>query len=219
MPVKRAKTRRKGSTQPARNKSSESTRHKLVEGAIEILRHEGLNAATTGRIAQAAGLKQPTFYAHFADRDAVLEAAAIEICRRMAERLASHLTGFDSSDKAAALRSTYEALISGYLAHPELTRLFLRHRIDDGSPLGRVFSRFLASSRALLSQRFSKFIAAVGEECVNVHIEMLQANMLGVVEALVEHRLRDRDLAVRAVIAAESAGLQWLREQAAVRVR
>jgi AcrR family transcriptional regulator len=179
-----------------------------------------VNAATTGRIAQAAGLKQPTFYAHFAGRDEVIEAAAIEICRRMAEKLAGHLTGFDLSDKAASLRSTYEALISGYLAHPQLTRLFLRHRIDDGSPLGRVFSRYLASSRALLSQRFSKFIAAIGEESVNVHIEMLQANMLGVVEALVEHRLRDRDLAVRAVVAAESAGLQWLREQAvAVRTR
>jgi TetR/AcrR family transcriptional regulator, fatty acid biosynthesis regulator len=217
--VTRAKPKRRGAVKLARNKSSEITQRKLIDGAIEILRHEGLNAATTGRIAQAAGLKQPTFYAHFADRDEVLEAAAIEICRRMAEKLASHLTGFDLADKAASLRSTYEALVSGYLAHPELTRLFLRHRIDDGSPLGRVFSRFLASSRALLYQRFSKFSAAAGEECVNVHIEMLQANMLGVVEAIVEHRLQDRALAVRAIIAAESAALQWLREQAQAAVR
>ena len=66
-----------------RKASTELTRRRLIDGAIEILRRDGFAAATTGRIASAAGLKQPSFYVHFDDRDQVFEAAANEIGRRV----------------------------------------------------------------------------------------------------------------------------------------
>src|SRR5271166_1976965 len=89
---------------PAR-RSTELTRRRLVDGAVDILRREGLAAATTGRIASAAGLKQPTFYVHFTDRDEVFEAAADEIGRRMLEKLQRQHTKFDPKDVRRSLTS------------------------------------------------------------------------------------------------------------------
>jgi AcrR family transcriptional regulator len=210
---------RRQSAKLPRGRNSDVTRRKLVGAAIEILRREGLNAATTGYIARSAGLEQATFDMHFRGRDEILEAAATEIARRMTERLESHLDRFDSSDLAGSLRNTYQAEISGFLAERELTRLFLRHRVDDGSPLGRVFSRHLASARELLAWRLSKFSAIVGDESVRLYVEMRQATMFGVIEALVENRLRDHDASVRDLIAAATAECRWLCEQAAASAR
>jgi Bacterial regulatory proteins, tetR family len=69
---------RKRSTKLPQERNSAVTRRKLVEAAIEILSREGLDAATTGHIAQSAGLKEATFYLHFGGRDEILEAAAAE---------------------------------------------------------------------------------------------------------------------------------------------
>jgi AcrR family transcriptional regulator len=210
---------RRRSAKLPQSKNAEVTRRKLVGAAIEILRRQGPDAVTTARVARSAGLKQSAFSVHFAGRDEVLEAAANEIVRLMTERLESHLEGCDSSDLAGSLRNTYEAEISGFLAERELTRLFLRHRVDDGTPLGRVFSRHLASARELLAWRLSKVSGVAGDECVRLYVEMRQASMFGVIEALVENRLRDRDTSVRDLSAAATAEWQWLCEQAAAAAR
>lgn len=78
-----------------RKASAELTRRKLIDGAIELLRRDGVAAATTGRIASAAGLKQPSFYVHFDNSDQVFEAAAVEIGRRVMEILRRQLTDVD----------------------------------------------------------------------------------------------------------------------------
>jgi AcrR family transcriptional regulator len=205
---------RKRSAKLPQGKNSAVTRRKLVGAAIEILRRERLEAATTAHIAQSAGLTEATFYVHFRGRDEILEAAGTEIARRMTQRLETHLERFDSPDLAGSLRSIYDAEISGFLAERELTRLFLHHRVNDGSPLGRVFSRHLASARKLLAWRLSKLRAIVGDESVRLYVEMRQATMFGVVEALVENRLLDHDASVRDLTAAATAEYQWLCEQA-----
>ena len=59
-----------------RKASKERTRQKLVQATLKILHKQGPTALTTGRIAQAAGVAQPTFYVHFKGMDdAVGEAA------------------------------------------------------------------------------------------------------------------------------------------------
>lgn len=210
---------RKRSAKLPQNKNSDVRKRKLVGAAIEILRRQGVNAVTAARVARSAGLKQSSFYMHFAGCEEILEAAANEIVRRMTERLENHLGRCDSSDLAGSLRSTYEAEISGFLAERELTRLFLRHRVDDGTPLGRVFSRHLATARELLAWRLSRVSSIAGDERVRLYVEMRQASMFGVLEGLVENRLRDPDASVRDLSAAATAEWQWLCEQAAAAAR
>jgi len=182
-----------------RRESTELTRRRLIDGAIDILRHEGVAAATTGRIASAAGLKQPSFYVHFADRDEILNAAAIEIGQRMIETLQRELSRVDAADARRSIRAANAAIVDTFLGEPELTRIFLRHRTDDGSVLGRAFRRLLDQARGQIVESVARHSAVVPRQTVEVYVELLVAAVLGILEGLLDGRLTDRAASVDAI--------------------
>src|SRR5690606_9168155 len=73
--------------QPTRRDAKAMTKRRLIEGAIELARAEGLAALTTGRIAAAAGLAQSSFYVHFPDRAACLREMGDAIGSQMLYRI------------------------------------------------------------------------------------------------------------------------------------
>jgi AcrR family transcriptional regulator len=186
------------SARPAR-RSTDITRRRLIDGAVEILRREGVAAATTGRIAGAAGLKQPTFYVHFTDRDEVVEAAAAQIGQRMLEKLQRQHDKFDAGNMRSSLRVMYSAIVASFLAEPELTRIFLRHRTDDGTALGRVFGGQVQQARAAIMQSLPRYGVTASPAVAEAYVELIVSAVLGVLEALVDGRLADRDSAVDAM--------------------
>src|SRR5579863_4961052 len=184
---------------PAR-RNTELTRRRLIDGAVDILRREGLAAATTGRIASAAGLKQPTFYVHFEDRDEIFEAAATEIGRRVLEKLQRQHTKFDSKDVRRSLTESYRSMLNGFLSEPELTRIFLRYRGDEGTVFGRVFGRQIDEARRAIVQSVHLYgVASAPREVVEAYVEMIVSAVLGMLEALIDGRVRDREVAVEAL--------------------
>jgi AcrR family transcriptional regulator len=182
-----------------RKESTELTRRRLIDGAIEILRRDGVAAATTGRIASAAGLKQPSFYVHFDDRDQVFEAAASEIGRRVIGILKRQLTAVDRTHPRRSIRAAFAAMTAAFLSEPELTRIFLRHRIDDGTVLGRTFRGLLDQARGELVESVALYGVVLPRDTVEAHIEILVAAVLGLLEGLLDGRLRDREAAVDAI--------------------
>jgi AcrR family transcriptional regulator len=196
-----------------RKASTELTRRRLIDGAIEILRRDGVAAATTGRIASAAGLKQPSFYVHFADRDAIFEAAAVEIGRRVIEMLKQQLTEFDPTHARRAIRAAYASMTAAFLSEPELTRIFLRHRTDDGTVLGRTFRQLLDEARGELVEGLARHGLVLPRDTAEAHIELLVAGLLGLLEALLAGRLRDQDAAVDAIAGATTAMFRSLTKE------
>jgi TetR/AcrR family transcriptional regulator, fatty acid biosynthesis regulator len=196
-----------------RKEGAELTRHRLIDSAIEILRREGVAAATTGRIARAAGLKQPSFYVHFADRDEIFRAAAAEIGRRMLEKLQRELAEIDPADVRGSIRAATDAMTAAFLSEPELTRTFLRHRTDDGTALGKEFGRLLGQARSQLLESLSRHGVAVQRETGQAYAELLVAGVLGLLEGLLEGRLRDRAAAVDAIAGTTSAMLRSLQRE------
>jgi TetR/AcrR family transcriptional regulator, fatty acid biosynthesis regulator len=188
-----------------RRESTELTRRRLIDGAIEILRRDGFAAATTGRIASAAGLKQPSFYVHFEDRDQVFEAAANEIGRRVLEMLKRQLTAIDRAHPRRSIRAAYAAVTTAFLSEPELTRVFLRHRIDDGTVLGRRFRSLLDQIRAELVESIGGYGIVLPRSAAEAHIELLVAASLGLLEGLLDGRLPDREAAIEALSSATIA--------------
>jgi AcrR family transcriptional regulator len=182
-----------------RRESTELTRRRLIDGAIDILRHEGVAAATTGRIASAAGLKQPSFYVHFADRDEILHAAAVEIGQRMMTTLARELSQIDGADPKRSIRAAHAAIVGAFLGEPELTRIFLRHRTDDGSVLGRAFRALLDQARRQIAGSVTLHGIAVARPMADAYVELLVAGVLGILEGLLDGRLTDRAAAVDAI--------------------
>ena len=179
-------------SKPTRKEVTEITRRRLIDGAIEILRREGVAAATTGRIAAAAGLKQPSFYVHFRDRDEIIGAAAAEIGQRMLDRLQHQITRFDPTKPRASLRRAYNAMFAAFLSEPELTSIFLRHRSDDGTILGRVFGRFVQGARAQLREAIlgsPRRVAGATPQMADASVEVVVAALLGLLEGLVDGRV------------------------------
>jgi AcrR family transcriptional regulator len=184
---------------PAR-RSTELTRQRLIDGAVDILRREGMAAATTGRIAMAAGLKQPTFYVHFEDRDEVFEAAASEIGRRVLEKLQRQHTKFDPKDVRRSLTESYRSMLNAFLSEPELTRIFLRYRGDEGTVFGRVFGRQIAEARRAIIESVHLYgVTSAAREVVEAYVEMIVSAVLGMLEALIDGRVVDREVAVLAL--------------------
>ena len=179
-----------------RKESNELTRRRLVNGTIDLLRREGVAAATTGRIAKAAGIKQSSFYAHFSDRDEVLEMAAEEIGGMVLEKLKRQHAKLDPKDVGGSVRRVFRSMGKAFFSEPELTRIFLRHRSDDTSPLGRSFRRLLDRARVELNESFHLYGLANEPAVAQCHAEIIVASTLGLLEAVLDERVRDADAAL-----------------------
>ncbi len=95
------------SSQAPRRRRGES-REKLLAASLAILVDEGYDAATTGRIARAAGLKQPSFYRHFESREACLREAILREGQLLADSHATRRAGLDDPASAATPESLRE---------------------------------------------------------------------------------------------------------------
>ncbi len=109
--------------QPQQARAQETVRA-ILEATVQILDGEGLDAATTTRIAEAAGVSIGSLYQYFSHRDAILKALQdreFERTLAMMQRVLAdvHLDEAPEKTVAAALRSLSEL----YLASPGLHRV------------------------------------------------------------------------------------------------
>lgn len=162
---------------------------------MDILRREGVDAATTGRIAREAGIKQSSFYGHFADRDECLREVAQMIGGYVMHNGRKHRGLMDLGDLRGSIRRGVAAVVAAFMSEPALTALFLRHRTDN-TPLGECFESMVETSRRELSRDLLAFGVASSEQDARVYAELLTAGMLGIVSGLVHGRIDDRDAAI-----------------------
>jgi len=184
--------------QLTRRESSAVTRRRLIEAAIDLVRAEGPAAATTGRIAGAAGLAQASFYAHFRDRDACLQAAAAEIGEHVHARLRAALLPIDERDRRGSIRRVYAALLDVFASERELTLLLIAHRADEASPLGAGLRASLARARADLVTAIRLYGVRPSAAEAACYAELLVSVMLGLAESVLAGRV-ERELGLDAV--------------------
>ena len=125
-------------------RTGEEIKGAILEAVLAHVAERGLTSLTTVAIAKAAGIRQPNFYAYFANVDACLEAAAVQIADEF-ERINDE--AFASVQTAAAKGSYldvsvayHKTLLELLLSDRRMTLLFLRHHRDD-SPFGRAMRR------------------------------------------------------------------------------
>ncbi len=172
-----------------RKANKERTRHKLVQATLKILHKQGPTALTTGRIAQAAGVAQPTFYVHFKDMDEALEEAANNVAESLRGRLREFRDGLeDGASPEAATRHAFLTAVDALMADRRSAELFLRHRRDVATPLGKRWRELLDSSREdLVADLHAR---GVGKQVDNLVI--LADTIIGLVLTMVEATLDGR---------------------------
>lgn len=172
------------------------TQQKLLRGAIRLIHRVGLHSLTTGKIAAESGMAQPTFYVHFADMNALLERAAEDLSAAISGRLQPIREQVMEGPSREAVRAACATAVGALVDDPRYAEIYLRYRRDPHTPVGKAFIEFTSEVRTALYND----LAALGLERdvpqLAVHVEMIFGMTLGIVEAIVDKRLEDLDLAV-----------------------
>ncbi|AEI68402.1 TetR/AcrR family transcriptional regulator [Corallococcus macrosporus] len=93
----------------------------LLDASIELIREEGVEALTVAEIGRRVGVSSAAPYKHFADRQALLRALAMEGNRRLGEALIAGVGG--TLDPQEAFRRSGIAFIRWAAENPALYRI------------------------------------------------------------------------------------------------
>ncbi|MDF5757342.1 TetR/AcrR family transcriptional regulator [Spongiactinospora sp. TRM90649] len=100
------------STQQRRERERAQRHDLIVKTARKLAESEGWDAVTTRRLADEIEYSQPVLYSHFAGKDAIVAAVALEGFAELAARLRA-------ATRTGEPRATLEGLVRTYLAFAE----------------------------------------------------------------------------------------------------
>lgn len=123
----------------SREEAKRQTRQRLLQAGLALLAEEGPEALTTGKVAKRAGMAQPTFYVHFKDMDALLQALARDQVGGLREQLRQLRLQISRAGSVPMelVRETYRAPLSLLVAQGgDLLRLLLSEMHRPHTTLG-----------------------------------------------------------------------------------
>jgi AcrR family transcriptional regulator len=112
------------------------TRRRLLEAAARLLRESGYGGLSVSAVAREAGVAQPTFYVHFADKDELVRTLAgekVEALRRPLKEARAKIALGQGLD---AVREAFRLPLATFLEQPDLFRLYLQELHQPASPFG-----------------------------------------------------------------------------------
>jgi len=106
--------------QHQRRDRQRADRHRLILAtARQIAEAEGWDAVTTRRLAEAIEYSQPVLYSHFAGKDEIVAAVALDGFAELTESLGTQrAAGTDAGGRVAALTAVARAYLDFAAAHP-----------------------------------------------------------------------------------------------------
>ena len=137
----------------------------LLEAAAQVLEREGLDGATTDRIAARAGVSVGSLYQYFPGKEAIVLALAREHARETGRALAPVLAGWERAAArpgGARVDEVLGPLVSG-VAAAHRTRPGLHRVLFEEAPRTPALRRALARGRAALADALARALSACGD--------------------------------------------------------
>jgi AcrR family transcriptional regulator len=178
----------------SRQVNKERTRHRLLQAILKTIQRYGYGTLTTGRVAQLAGVAQPTFYVHFRSMDQALE----QVAEWVAEELSPGLNPEASAelDRAAdVLQEAVRKCTRSLVRDRKVAEVFLSNRRDQTSALGRRWTVLTGSLRERMRQIVVQVRPDVSPADAALHAELLVSIVYGLAEAYLDGRVDDLDRA------------------------
>src|SRR5947199_1313961 len=105
-----------------RQRERTQVRERILDAALEVFATGGSEGVTMRALADAIEYSPPVIYAHFRDKDAIIE----ELCYRQLRSLAKAFANFDALDPVERLRQIGYVYVDFAVDHPSHFRfLFL----------------------------------------------------------------------------------------------
>jgi AcrR family transcriptional regulator len=152
----------------------------ILDAAIRVLDREGLEALTTSRVAEVAGVSVGTLYQYFAHRDAIIDALQDRELCRAGEMLERVLGNPDQASDREVARAVIAELLRLYRAAPGLHRVLAVDGLRYSTP-ERVLAfdvRSVALVKAFLSMAGPRIREAKLEAAAFVVYQSVRATML-----------------------------------------
>ncbi len=188
----------------SRQINKERTRRRLLQAILKTIQRYGYGTLTTGRVAELAGVAQPTFYVHFRSMGQALE----QVAEWVAEELGPGLNPEASAelDRAAeVLEEAVRKCTRSLVRDRKLAEVFLSHRRDQSSALGRRWSLLTGSLRERMRQIVVQLRPELAPADAALHAELLVSIIFGLAEAHLDGRIDDLERAAatasRAIVA------------------
>ena len=118
-----------------RQRERDEVREKILDAALEFFAREGVEGVTMRALADAIEYSPPVIYAHFRDKDAIIQ----ELCYRQLRGLAKMFATFTDLDPIERLRRIGYVYADFAIEHPSHFRfMFLtEHSLPDDDELGK----------------------------------------------------------------------------------
>ncbi|MGB5544940.1 MAG: TetR/AcrR family transcriptional regulator [Polyangiales bacterium] len=181
-------------TDMSRQINKERTRRRLLQAILKTIQRYGHSTLTTGRVAQLAGVAQPTFYVHFRSMDQALE----QVAEWVAEELSPGLNPETSAevDRAAdVLEEAVRRCTRSLVRDRKMAEVFLSNRRDQTTALGRRWTVLTASLRERMRQIVVQVRPEVSPADAALHAELLVSIIFGLAEAHLDGRVDNLDRA------------------------
>lgn len=152
----------------------------ILDAAIRVLDREGLDALTTSRVAEVAGVSVGTLYQYFAHREAIIDALQDRELERAAAMLERVLANQQHATDREVARAVLEELLKLYRAAPALHRVLAVEGVRF-SPRERVLAfdaRSVALVKAFLMVAAPRLRHANLEAAAFVIYQSVRASML-----------------------------------------
>jgi AcrR family transcriptional regulator len=178
----------------SRQINKERTRRRLLQAILKTIQRHGRGTLTTGRVAQLAGVAQPTFYVHFRSMDQALEQVAEWVAQELSPGLNPEATA--ELDRAAqVLEEAVCKCTRSLVQDRKIAHVFLSNRLDQTSALGRRWSVLAGGLR----ERMRQIVVQVRPDATSadaaLHAELLVSIIFGLAEAQLDGRIDDLDRA------------------------
>jgi AcrR family transcriptional regulator len=164
---------------------------RIIQTARELAEADGWDAVTTRRLAEAIEYSQPVLYSHFANKDAIVAAVAVQGFTELADQL--HAAARLSADKQRILANVAQTYLDFSFANPALYDAMFT--LKTGLPFGQT------EAPQPLHAAFDELRAAVaplaGDRHLDTFTEVFWSALHGLVSLTQAGRLRPGQAALR----------------------
>ena len=133
---------------------AKTSRDELVDIALSLVEAGGTDAVTIAAVAHAAGIRGPSLYKHFADREALLTATEIAVLHRLEAILRRDTKGRSAQQRLRAMAHVYRRFGR---EQPHLYGMIYRKMVEEDSELA---AACLFAARPLFEELQAAGIAA-----------------------------------------------------------
>ena len=170
--------------------NKERTRRRLLQAILKTIHRHGYGALTTGRVAQLAGVAQPTFYVHFRSMDQALEQVADWVAEELGPSFDRR--GAVEADRAAdVLQEAVAQCTRALVSDRKVAEVFLRSRRDQTSPLGLRWTLLTSNLRDRMGQIVFQIRPDIAPGDAALHADLLVGAVFALAEADLDGRVED----------------------------